>query len=90
MTPVFSSPGNWRWNRHRDQIHLGAWLNSSLVICRISREAIEDHCVDTPTPSACLEAAKRRVEDITKRLGDLIDQGRFEMDGSVLLRSADW
>jgi hypothetical protein len=59
-------------------------------MCRISREAIEDRYGNPQTPSACVQAAKKHFNDIADRFSDLLGQGRFEDDGSVLLRSTDW
>jgi hypothetical protein len=90
MTPVFNGPESWRWDRAQEEAHLGAWLNSGLVLCRVSREAIEDHCGHPTSPKACLEAASNHCDEITSRLAALIVEGRFEADGSVLLRADDW
>jgi hypothetical protein len=59
-------------------------------MCRISRKAIEDRYANPRTPSACVQAAIKHFDDIVDRLSDLLAQGRFEDDGSVLLRSTDW
>ena len=37
-----------------------------------------------------VQAAKKHFNDIADRFSDLLGQGRFEDDGSVLLRSTDW
>lgn len=90
MALVFNGPGTWRWDERDQEVRLSAWLDSRLVLCRVSREAIEDHYGERLTPRACLEAARDHFEEITSRLNDLILRGRFDADGSVLLGLADW
>ena len=60
------------------------------VKCRVSQECIEDNMGDPRTPEACLDAAKAHFDAITDKVGFLIAAGRFEEDGSIVLRSADW
>ncbi len=83
-------PDWWYWDHRHQEVRFYAWRNSGLVMCRISREAIEDRYGDPPTPNACVYAAKKHFNDISDRFSDLLAQGRFEDDGSVLLRSTDW
>ena len=83
-------PDYWRWDYKNQEVRFCAWRNSSLVICRVAREAIEDRYGNSPTPDACLEAARNHVNEIVGRFGDLLAHGRFENDGSVLLRTTDW
>jgi len=83
-------PDGWRWDYRHREVRFYAWRNSGLVLCRVSREAIEDRYGDLSTPNACVQAAKGHFDDIADRLSDLLTQGRFEDDGSLLLRSTDW
>jgi hypothetical protein len=83
-------PEKWQWDHRHQEVRFCAWQISGLVMCRISREAIEDRYSNPPTPSACLEAAREHFDDIAIKFSDLLAQGRFEKDGSVLLRSTDW
>jgi hypothetical protein len=90
MALTFDGPESWRWDRQSQEVRLNAWLGSGLILCRVSRKAIEGRCGNSPSPSTCLRAAKEHFDEITARLDDLISRGRFEKDGSVLLRSTDW
>jgi hypothetical protein len=83
-------PDSWQWDYRHQEVRFYAWRNSGLVMCRISREAIEDRYGNPQSPSACVQAAKKHFNDIADRFSDLLAQGRFEDDGSVLLRSTDW
>ena len=83
-------PEKWQWDSGHQEVRFCAWQNGVVVMCRISREAIEDRYLHPKTPGACVEAAREHFADIAARLGELLAQGRFEKDGSVLLRSTDW
>ncbi len=87
---IDTTPEKWQWDSGHQEVRFCAWQNGILVMCRISREAIEDRCPHPPTPGACVEAAREHVTDVVARLSDLLAQGRFENDGSLLLRSSDW
>ncbi len=53
-------------------------------------ECIEDHCGDPKTAGEYLDAAKKHSVAIEFRVQALIQRARFELDDSILLRSADW
>ena len=81
---------NWKWVGGLDVIEFAIDVDGAPVICRVSRECLEDHCGDPKTAGEFLDAAKRNFEAITDRVQRLIEGGRTEPDGSILLRSADW
>jgi len=87
---IDTSPDSWRWEYTHQEIQFYAWRNAALMMCRISREAIENRYGHAPTPTAHLQAARQHVDEIAERFDELLAQGRFEDDGSVLLRSSDW
>ncbi len=60
------------------------------IFCRVSRKCLEDNCGRPATAAALLDAAKQNFAHITDRVGRLIRLGRFEPDGTILLRSSDW
>jgi hypothetical protein len=60
------------------------------ILCRVTHECIEDHCGNPKGEEACLTAAREHFDAITDRIGELIELRRFELDGSVLLKTADW
>ena len=53
---IETTPEKWQWDAGHQEVRFCAWQNGVLVMCRISREAIEDRCPDPPTPGACVEA----------------------------------
>ena len=81
---------NWKWVGELDVAEFTIHVDGALVICRVSRECLEDHCGDPKTAGEFLDAAKRNFGPITDRLPDLIAVRRYESDGSILIRSADW
>ncbi|MDX1401103.1 MAG: DUF1488 family protein [Kiloniellales bacterium] len=87
---IDTTPDCWHWDLGQKEIHFNAWYNNSLVMCRVAREAIKDQYGDPSTPTDCMHTAKKHCDDIAKVLDRLLAQGRFEDDGSVLLRSSDW
>lgn len=81
---------HWRWNGYRETVEFSVFANFKKVDCRVSRECIEDNLGNPQTPEACFDVAKASFDSITDKIGELIHTGRFEDDGSVLLRSSDW
>jgi hypothetical protein len=65
-------------------------VDGQRVLCRVSWEAITDHLGDPLTESECLGAVQAHFDEITDKVGHKIATGRFEPDGSVLLRTGDW
>ena len=86
----FYSAQNMYWDSTHEETRLKVLKDGNSILCRISREAIEDHYDSPQSAEACLDAAKQYFEEITDEFGRLIAAGRFEEDGSVLLRSRDW
>lgn len=61
--------------------------NGNRIKCAISTEALEDNFNGNNVPSLdCFRANRSRIESKT---ASLIERGRFEMDGSILVRSGD-
>ncbi len=86
----FYSAENMGWDSTHEETRLKVLKDGNSILCRISREAIEDHYDSPQSAEACLDAAKQHFEEITDGFGRLIAAGRFEEDSSVLLRSSDW
>ncbi len=81
---------NWRWVGELEAVEFTIHVNKQPVVCRVSRECLEDHCGNPTTPGEYLEVAKMNFGAITDRIAGLIADERFEPDDSILLRSADW
>ena len=81
---------NWKWVGESEVIEFAIIVDGAAVICRVSRECLENHCGDPKTAGEFLDAAKVNFDAITDRIQGLIEKTRREPDGSILLRSADW
>ncbi len=86
----FYSAENMYWDLTHEETRLRVLKDGNSILCRISRETIEEHYDSPQSAEACLDAAKRHFEEITDEFSRLIAAGRFEEDSSVLLRSSDW
>ena len=81
---------NWKWVGGLEVVEFTIRIDGVPVICRVSRECLEDHCGDPKTAGEFLDAAKLNFDAITDRIQGLIEKRRREPNGSILLRSADW
>ncbi|MCH8098262.1 MAG: DUF1488 family protein [Proteobacteria bacterium] len=81
---------DWKWVGGLEVVEFTIHVGGAPVICRVSRECLEDHCGDPKTAGEFLDAAKVNFDAITDRIQGLIAKRRRESDGSILLRSADW
>ena len=81
---------NWKWVGARDVVEFTADRDGHTIVCRVSRKCLEDHCGDPKTADEYLDAAKKHSVAIEGRVRSLIERARFELNGSITLRSADW
>lgn len=80
-------PAGEAWNGSRDIVSFFAEVDGRQVQCAISMEALQDNYHgDRIAPIDCFCANRRAIEVKAERL---IGRGRFEADGSVLIRSQD-
>ncbi len=86
----FRDNTGWVWIIGADVAQFRVEVGGSPVTCRVSRECLEDHCGDPKSPGEFLDAAKKNTEAITDVVQLLIQSGRYEPDGSILVRSTDW
>lgn len=86
-----SSAEMW-WDGAHDEARLWAeHASRGKCLCRISREALEDHFGNPQDEDACLAAAQRNFDRITDAF--LLRLGRedlMEPDGSILIRTEDF
>ncbi len=82
----------WAWHPDTEEVRFTVWddVSNKEIECRVTRECIEDHCGNPSGPDACFTAAKEHFDPITDQVGYYIGLGRFEPDGSILLRTAHW
>ncbi len=59
------------------------------MICRVSKECIDDHWGDPKTAGEFPDAAKIHSVAIENKVRSLIQSRRYEPDGSILVRSAE-
>ena len=86
----FEDCAGWKWVGARDVVEFTADLDGYAFVCRVSSECIEDHCGNPKTAGEYLDAAKKHSVAIEGRVRSLIERARFELNGSITLRSADW
>ena len=86
----FEDCTGWQWVGSRDVVEFTADRDGHTIVCRVSRKCLEDHCGDPKTAGEYLDAAKKHSVAIEFRVQALIQRARFELDDSILLRSADW
>ena len=88
----FGTNEDWLWDGSRDVFQFNVTIHETgqQIICRVTEECITDHCGNPTTDEACLDAAKEHFNQVTDLVGHLIAIGRFEPDGTILVRSSDW
>lgn len=85
MTIVF--PPIEAWDGHRDVAAFPADVDGKRVHCAVSLEALQDNFGrNNMAPLDCFRANRGAIEAKAERF---IRQGRFEQDGSILIRSQD-
>ena len=90
MVIAYGTNENWRWISRPEVVEFTVDDEDRTIVCRVSRECIEDNFGNPSGPEECLDAAKVRFDPITDLAGALIRAGRFEPDGSILIRTLDW
>jgi hypothetical protein len=76
------------WDGEHQVVTFPAQVNGTRVRCAISREALEDHLgANNIEPLNAFRTNRQRIE---AKAEQLIGRGRFERDGSILIRTADW
>ena len=86
----FGTNENWKWLPGLGVVEFTVEADGNSILCRVSKECIADHCGDPAAIGDFLGAAKRHFDEITDKVAHFITIGRFESDGSILLKSADW
>ncbi len=86
----FEDCAGWKWVGARDVVEFTADRDGHTIVCRVSRKCLEDHCGDPKTAGEYLDAAKKHSVAIEYRVQALIQRARFELNGSITLRSNDW
>jgi len=73
------------WDGNRDLVSFPADVNGNRIRCAISWEALQDNFGgNNVAPLDCFKANRPRIEATA---AGLIQKGRFEADGSILIRS---
>ena len=81
---------SWYWHSPTMEVRFRILKDGKPVVCRVTHECIKDHCGNPADESACFTAAKQNFDAITDQVGYYVSLGRFEPDGTVLLRTTDW
>ncbi len=90
MAIDYGTNEGWRWNGLIEKVEFTVHDEAWPILCRVSYECIRDNFGNPDGPEACLDAAKELFDPITDIVGDLISTGRFEPDGSILIRTLVW
>ena len=90
MTINYGSNEDWRWDLDTEEVRFVVYDDGTEILCRVTRECLEDHCGNPQDEDTCLTAAKENFDRITDQIGFYVKFGRFDPDGSVLLRTRDW
>lgn len=83
----YGSASQMRWVGSHEEIQHKIVVDGREVLCRATREYLEDRYGSLKDHSACLDAAQLHFDEITDAWGLLLVAGRFEPDGSILLRT---
>lgn len=82
-----SFPSVQAWDGNVDCVSFPADVDGTRVRCLISREALQDNFCGSNVPP--LECFSRNRYIIEEKATALLLSGRFEADGSILIRSSD-
>jgi hypothetical protein len=75
----------------RMSVAFPADVGDQRIVCMISVEALEDHFgLPNANPDDAVRAFKASRPRIEEKAAQMIDTGRLEGDGKVLLRSTDF
>lgn len=75
------------WVGSRDIVTFPAEVNQKRISCAISWEALQDHFGGNSVPPLDVFRANRQA--IEAKAVQIINRQRFELDGSILIRTSD-
>lgn len=84
---VVRSFGRQRYDFDRDCVRFHAWAGDRKIVCRVSREAFEDDL--GALHEELIDSFKIHQHTIEAKARELIQAGRFEANGTILIRSGD-
>jgi hypothetical protein len=88
MNNPISFPQGKQWNGSREIVEFEAESNGKKIHCAVSLEALCDNFDgDTKEPLQCFLNNRARIESLATKI---ILRQRFENDGSILVRNADY
>lgn len=86
----FDSSRDLMFDEMRDEVRLQVWDGNELIVCRVSREALEALVSREETSSdELLRIAYHYFEFLTEKWEYRVQLGVCEPDGSILLRRSD-
>lgn len=79
------------WDEDHEEARFHVTFEGESILCRVTRELIEDRFGDPRTPEQCLHAARANMGQIENRLYSLLAAplGR-QPDGSIIISSSTW
>ena len=87
MVINYGTNENWRWDGTHAEARFEINNNGQRVTCRVTQEWIEDNLGNPQGQDKCFDAAKLAFDQITDLVGERIAHGRFEKNGSILIRT---
>lgn len=79
------------WLKTEGEAHFQFWLDDQLVVARVSHAALEERFGPRSSPEEYLALVRENFQHtVTDSVGQLAVRGRFEPDGSVLLKPGEW
>ncbi|NIP71897.1 MAG: DUF1488 domain-containing protein [Gammaproteobacteria bacterium] len=85
----YGSPAAWEYSGEYGEVRFSVELDGRDILCRVSREAIEDAYGPCPNDDARLSRARQHFDQLTDLVGDKISSGCFEPDETILLGTRD-
>ncbi len=84
----FPTANKIMWSRERDEAVFTVEQDGRPVHCRVTLESLEEYAGGATVHDG-LSAVHEYLLEIEEDVGFLVEAGRFESDGSVLLRASD-
>jgi hypothetical protein len=86
----YGTGDNLYWDNVHGEVRFTASNSRRTLLCRVSSDALAEHCDGLRDPDAYVTAAKLKFRHICHRISDKLSLGLTEPDGSVLVRDKDW
>lgn len=86
----FQEIEHWRFHPDSFQVRFRAWDGDREILCKVERRGLDINCGKPSGDRGRLEAARKNAQKIKLMAERRIKTGKFEEDGSILIRHEDW